>query len=169
VSAENILFPIRWTRSFLRADAEQPTGTFRGLLAELRRNQWVLLNWRSRVENRFYPFKKSELVPRLEGQPSGIPVGTALRLEKKPASGRNLKTRDASPNVSRPDVRFLRGSNLFARARVQLGSVILRASGLSVASLGPKLSCGGVKMFRERYVVPGQYHQLFGRAEYGLR
>jgi esterase/lipase superfamily enzyme len=79
-------FPIRWTRSFMRADAEQPTGTFRMLLAELRKNQWVLLNWRTAIENRFYPFKKVELVPRLEGQPSELAVGAALRLENRPSS-----------------------------------------------------------------------------------
>lgn len=80
-------FPIRWTRSFLRADAEQPAGTMRMLLSTIRRNQWVLLDWASALAGtRFYPFTKGELAPRLERTPFDTPVVRALRLETRPAS-----------------------------------------------------------------------------------
>lgn len=81
-------FPVRWTRNFLRADAEQPTGTLQMLLTAIRRNQWVLLERTSaRTETNFYyPFTKGELTPRLEGKPFDIPVTRALGLEGRPSS-----------------------------------------------------------------------------------
>jgi esterase/lipase superfamily enzyme len=79
-------FPIRWTRNFMRADAEQPTGMFRLLLEDLRRNQWVLLDLRTEQKDRFYPFKKGELSHRLEGKPPEVPVASALHLQNRPAS-----------------------------------------------------------------------------------
>lgn len=87
MSAETHEFPIRWTRNFLRADAEQPTGTLRMLLTAIRKNQWVLLErTRARTETNFYPFTKGELTPRLEGKPFDIPVTRALGLEGRPSS-----------------------------------------------------------------------------------
>jgi esterase/lipase superfamily enzyme len=80
-------FQIRWTRSFLRADAEQPSGTLRMVLTAIRRNQWVLLDRKSTPpETRFYPFKKAELTPRLESTPFDTPVTRALGLEGRPSS-----------------------------------------------------------------------------------
>jgi esterase/lipase superfamily enzyme len=77
-------YQIRWTRSFMRADAEQPTGTLRMLLSAIRRNQWVLLERRTAItDTKFYPFTKGELAPRLEGVPFEIPATRALHLEGK--------------------------------------------------------------------------------------
>jgi hypothetical protein len=87
VPPETDEFKIRWTRSFMQADAEQPTGTLRMLLTAIRRNQWVLLDRTSAgTETRFYPFTKGELTPRLQGTPFDIPVARALGLEGRPSS-----------------------------------------------------------------------------------
>lgn len=47
--------PIRWTKRFLRAEAEQPAGTLRMVLSQIRNSQWVLLEWRPSDESHFYP------------------------------------------------------------------------------------------------------------------
>jgi esterase/lipase superfamily enzyme len=66
----------------MRADAEQPTGTLRMLLTTIRRNQWVLLDrTTAKTDTKFYPFRKGELTPRLEGVPFETPATRALDLE----------------------------------------------------------------------------------------
>jgi esterase/lipase superfamily enzyme len=80
-------FPIRWTTRFMRADAEQRVGTMLSLLSNLRSNQWILLGWqRLRMEQNFYPFKKRELVVRLETDRPFASVANALGLESTPSS-----------------------------------------------------------------------------------
>jgi len=78
--------PIRWADKFLRADAEQPVGTARLLLSEIRWNQWVLLQWRLSQDSRFYPFKQKELLPKLIDANPEVSVVEALHLQRETSS-----------------------------------------------------------------------------------
>lgn len=59
--AEETLFSVRWSSSFLLTEAEQPVANLRTLLTPLRYNQWVLLARDWIHERSFYPFRKREL------------------------------------------------------------------------------------------------------------
>lgn len=80
------LVPIRWAKRFLRADADQPVGTMRMILSLIRRNQWVLLEWRPVETSQFYPVKKGEISTRLDTADAELPVAQVLHLERASSS-----------------------------------------------------------------------------------
>jgi esterase/lipase superfamily enzyme len=90
--------PIRWVTKFLRADADQPVNVARMLLAEIRWNQWVLLQWRGIECSHFYPWKKNELLPRLRNADPETALVQVLRLEQK-SSCQTTLDRDTQPSA----------------------------------------------------------------------
>lgn len=74
MSSDLIRHPVRWTSSYETTEAVQPVAPIKGILRDLRSNQWLVLTRSSDTEkSEFFPFRKSELVERLaDAEPLSI-------------------------------------------------------------------------------------------------
>lgn len=84
--AERTPMLIRWTKKFLRADAEQPVSVMRMILSQIRQNQWALLERHLTAASRFYALKKSEIVVELSDADPEAATSEVLRLDKYSSS-----------------------------------------------------------------------------------
>ena len=149
-------FPIRWTERFLRADAEQPAGTMQMVLSQIRKNQWVLLEWRLRTFSQFYPVKKGELLPRLEAANPETPVVQVLGLGERSSS----QAVRASENIKLFTARPVNEQEPWLPRKVLLdaaGSAI--AIGVPVIPRGASIT--GVRETPDRFMGPGETSNRF--------